>query len=183
MLYFAYGSNLNIEQMKRRCPGATPLGRFSLTDARLVFRGVADCIYEAGAICEGGLWEITPQCEHALDIYEGISGGLYRKEYVESDAGPILLYQMNSTGIYPPSFGYLATIRRGYADFKLPVSALSDAVKASHDDKHPSHHERKRHRRNGRPTLAKRENSAALKLPKKTGPASNRKHARKKETT
>jgi hypothetical protein len=44
MLYFAYGSNLNIAGMAQRCPAAKPVSRFLLPNARLVFRGVADCI-------------------------------------------------------------------------------------------------------------------------------------------
>ena len=51
MLYFAYGSNLNLHQMLGRCPAAKPLGRFDLDDARLVFCGVADVEYADGESC------------------------------------------------------------------------------------------------------------------------------------
>jgi gamma-glutamylcyclotransferase (GGCT)/AIG2-like uncharacterized protein YtfP len=157
VLYFAYGSNLNRDAMARRCPDAKPIGALHLTDARLVFRGVADCIYEEGATCPGAVWKLTPECEAALDRYEGVSGGFYRKEYVTvtgfEGEDQMLLYVMNSTGIFPPSEGYYQTIRQGYRDFELPLKYLRAAVKASWDDKAPSHRERQRHRRNGRPTL------------------------------
>lgn len=164
-LYFAYGSNLNIAQMKRRCPKAKPLRRWKLGNARLVFRGVADCILDEGAACYGGIWLITPECERALDAYEGFrrddpEAGMYRKIHMPLP-GPmygghaeLMYYAMNSTGIMPPSGGYLACIVQGYRDFKLPLRPLHEAVTASHDDKNPSHIERQRYRRNGRPRLA-----------------------------
>jgi hypothetical protein len=160
-LYFAYGSNLNQRQMAVRCPAAIPLFKFALPDNRLVFRGVADCIVEAGASCPGAVWLITRECERALDRYEGFrpaGDGMYRKDILpiepfEGETG-LMLYRMNSTGIFPPSEGYLASIREGYRDFKIATRPLHAAVRAAWDDKHPSHVERQRHRRNGRPALA-----------------------------
>jgi gamma-glutamylcyclotransferase (GGCT)/AIG2-like uncharacterized protein YtfP len=159
---FAYGSNLNLYQMSNRCPDAVALGRLRLADWRLVFRGVADCIPEPGAVCYGGVWRITPRCEVALDAYEGIGSGLYRKEYVpikrtRDGETEMLIYVMNSTGIMPPSRFYLGTISQGYRDFNMPKIArkrLAEAVRESWDDKAPTHVERQRHRRKGRPPLA-----------------------------
>lgn len=136
MLYFAYGSNLNVEHMKVQCPAARPLRRFSITNARLVFRRYADCVREPGAVCHGGLWRITPPCEAALDIYEDVAGGLYRKQRVELSAPvdggtEMLVYVMNSTDIVPPSPSYLELIRQGYRDFELPAAALDDAERTS----------------------------------------------------
>lgn len=172
MLMFAYGSNLNLEQMARRCPKAIPLGRQRVPDRRLVFRGVADCIADPGAVCYGGVWRITPDCEAALDIYEGVraEGGMYRKEYIPIKPMPdgedaLLVYVMNSTGIFPPSAYYLSAIREGYRDFKLPNKAhvlLKHAVRDAWDDKAPTHIERRRHMRNGRPRLAQAPSPAML---------------------
>jgi hypothetical protein len=159
---FAYGSNLNLAQMARRCPAAVPLGRWRLADWRLVFRGVADCIPEPGAVCYGGVWRITPRCEHALDAYEGIGSGMYAKTYIPIKRTPqgeteLLIYTMNSTGIMPPSESYYDVIKRGYRDFRMPRAAhklLREALEESWDDKAPTFRERQRYRRNGRPTLA-----------------------------
>ena len=38
MLYFAYGSNLNLFQMKRRCKDSIFLKKINLQDFRLTFR-------------------------------------------------------------------------------------------------------------------------------------------------
>jgi hypothetical protein len=162
MIYFAYGSNLHLAQMDKRCPAAEPLGRLKLQDWRLVFRNVADIIREPGAVCYGGVWRITRDCERALDAYEGISSGLYRKEYIPIKATPqgeteMLVYTMNSTGIMPPSSHYLQVIKQGYRDFRMSKAAhkaLAAALAESWDDKAPTHVERQRHRRKGRPTLA-----------------------------
>jgi hypothetical protein len=149
--------------MANRCPKAKPIGKFVLKDAKLIFRGVADCVYEEGAECQGGLWKITEECEESLDIYEGFTAdnnGSYRKIYVpletvEGQTGhDLMLYVMNSTGIFPPSEYYLDSIKQGYRDFGLPLKPLHAAVSASHADKHPSHIERRRYRKAGRPTLA-----------------------------
>jgi Gamma-glutamyl cyclotransferase, AIG2-like len=166
MLYFAYGSNLHLGQMARRCPDAEPLGSIILPDTQLVFRGVADVIRQDGAQCPGGIWRITKRCEAALDRYEGYDPdhperGMYRKELVQVDGLPdgeteIMLYAMNSTGIYPPSDGYFQTIVQGYKDFGLDRAALKIALDHSYEAKHPSHIERKRMRRMGRPALAAR---------------------------
>jgi len=147
-------------QMTQRCPKAEALGRLTLPDRRLVFRGVADCIAEPRAICYGGLWRITPECERALDHYEGVARGTYRKEYIRLEARPddeILIYCMNSTKVFPPSEGYLASITEGYRDFAMPrtaYKALAAAVKAAGDDKIPTAIELERHRRKRRPRLA-----------------------------
>jgi len=159
-LMFSYGSNLCINHMKRRCPAATAVSKFTLLDSRLVFRGVADCPYELGAKAHGAIWRITDACEQALDRYEGIAGGFYRKDYVPLDADNeygethLMLYVMNSDGVFPPAQHYLDTIAQGYRDFGLPMDALKAAVKHSHDHRQPSHRELKRHHRDGRPRLA-----------------------------
>jgi len=133
--YIAYGSNLNIRQMRGRCPKAKPIGKFTLTDARLVFRGVADVIYDQDSTVPCGLWSITAKCERELDRYEGYrpeGGGLYRKEYITLSIGgkaeKALIYVMNRDYIDAPGDHYLATIEQGYEDFGMCTDPLYDAV-------------------------------------------------------
>lgn len=59
MLYFAYGSNMNLAQMRRRCPGAHFCGRGVLHDYRLVERCFADIEEATGASVHGAVFEIT----------------------------------------------------------------------------------------------------------------------------
>lgn len=163
-LYFAYGSNLSKAQMKARCPDAIAIGSLALDDWTLVFRAVADVAPSPGDKVQGAVWKLSPSDEATLDQCEGIARGTYRKVYIPIEpfdfAGDhhedMLVYVMNSTGIMPPTVDYLRTIRRGYRDFNLPMAALDDAVERSHDDKAPSHIERQRRMRTGRPPLASR---------------------------
>ena len=41
-LYIAYGSNLNLPQMERRCPGASVVGTSEVKGYELLFRGMED---------------------------------------------------------------------------------------------------------------------------------------------
>lgn len=172
-LYFAYGSNLSRRRMEYRCPSAIALGSFILRDSKLVFRGVADCAYEAGSICHGALWKITPACERHLDTFEGVIGGHYRKEYVplddpaKYDDTHLMLYVKNSTGIFPPAREYVEIISQGYRDFGLPLDVLLAAVRHSHDARSPSQSEFDRYRRNGQPQLASRPNADGTFSPAK----------------
>lgn len=85
--YFAYGSNMNLDQMAYRCPDAEVAGRCVLKDYRLAFRGnrtgwgVASILPEPGKEVQGLLWKITPKCEKGLDFYEGYPN-LYGKKEV-----------------------------------------------------------------------------------------------------
>ena len=76
-LYFAYGSNINLEQMEYRCPAAKAVGPVILENYELLFRGntrgngVATIAPREGSKVHGLLWWITPACEQSLDFYEG----------------------------------------------------------------------------------------------------------------
>lgn len=159
IFYWAYGSNLNVEAMARRCPGAKKLGPLSLDDGTLVFRGVADAVYEQGSIIHGGLWKISRRHEATLDQYEG-APRLYAKRYlkllVNKQEVQCLYYQMTmSVGVMPPGDMYLDCIAQGYRDFGLPLEALDAALMRSWEDKKVTPHlEQRRARRGDR--LAKR---------------------------
>ena len=63
--YLAYGSNLNVPQMRRRCPGATILGTAKLRGWELLFRGSKTGSYltiEEREGCEVpvAVWVVTP---------------------------------------------------------------------------------------------------------------------------
>lgn len=131
-LYFAYGSNLNKEQMERRCPGATALGPAILKDHRLIFRSVADVEPAKDREVQGGLWLITTECLNALDRYEGWPS-LYKRHWVKvhlpgGDTRRAIIYQMRTDDYGKPSGGYLASITRGYRDFNLDLAGLARAV-------------------------------------------------------
>jgi len=140
-LYLAYGSNLNKRQMRMRCPTATPLGKVTLTGAKLVFRVYADLDLIAGAEVPCGLWRINRADEKALDKYEGegTKRGYYKEKILIRYAGrerEALLYMMTKgEGIAPPTQEYAQVIRDGYQDFKLENKYLNAALRHSWEAK------------------------------------------------
>jgi len=74
--YIAYGSNLNINQMKRRCPTARVIGTGFIEDYELLFKGSKTGGYLTIEKAEGkslpvAIWKVTELDEQALDRYEG----------------------------------------------------------------------------------------------------------------
>ena len=72
--YAAYGSNLNVPQMLRRCPGARVIGTAVIPDYRLLFKGSKTGSYLTIEPAEGysvpvGVWEVSDENEAALDRY------------------------------------------------------------------------------------------------------------------
>ena len=83
--YLAYGSNLNMRQMSRRCPTAKPLGTATLEGWTLLFKGSKSGSYltiepKEGASVPVGVWEISERDEGYLDVYEGYPNFYYKKE-------------------------------------------------------------------------------------------------------
>lgn len=132
--YIAYGSNMNIEQMSRRCPNAKPIGKTVLKNYKLVFKGVADIEKSESEEVPIVVWEITKECEKALDIYEGYPR-LYRKEYVQIEINGktelAMVYVMNYAKGAKPSEYYYNIIKQGYKDFNIDTTTLKRALAES----------------------------------------------------
>lgn len=97
-LYFAYGSNLNLDQMKKRCPDSVGVSPAVLSGWKLVERTYAD-IEEAPVECvNGALYEISDQDLANLDRYEGYPEYYTRREVMVSDSAGVyrktLVYSM-----------------------------------------------------------------------------------------
>lgn len=83
--YIAYGSNLNITQMRFRCPNARIIGTSVVPDYELLFKGSKTGSYltiepKAGASVPVAVWETTADDELALDRYEGYPTFYYKAE-------------------------------------------------------------------------------------------------------
>lgn len=130
-LYLAYGSNINLEQMARRCPNSKVIGTAMIPDYELEFRGVATIVPKKGAEVPVLMWEIDQQDEINLNRYEGFPR-LYRKEIFEMEVnGKIregMAYLMNYKGIAPPTAQYYNGIKKGYEDNGMDTKYLHDAL-------------------------------------------------------
>ena len=80
-LYFAYGANMDVEAMARRCPRSEPLGVARLMRHRLAImrEGWLTATRDAKANVEGVLWRIALADVAALDRFEGLGDGLFVK--------------------------------------------------------------------------------------------------------
>ena len=120
-LYAAYGSNLNILQMKKRCPKSFPICTIYLQDWSLVFKGVADLERKKGSICLLGIYEISKQCERFLDIYEEFPTVYEKrkiKKRVEGRIREIMFYTMNKKYKYAiPTEKYFKVIEEGFRNW------------------------------------------------------------------
>ena len=132
MLYFAYGSNLHQEQMKRRCSGCKYLKKYILQDYRLTFRSelcVADIEYKKGSSVQGALYEITDKDETCLDKYEDFPI-LYTKLYFKYYNKKVMSYIMvRKSKFRYPTEKYLNVIKQGYKDCNLDKNYLRNALK------------------------------------------------------
>ncbi|MEM7625839.1 MAG: gamma-glutamylcyclotransferase family protein [Planctomycetota bacterium] len=151
--YFAYGSNLDPVQMKRRCPSSTRVGRAVLADHRLVFPLRSDGDWNGGvagiepvapsggrdahsdddpnAHVHGVVYTIDDADLAALDRYEAVDEGMYRRERIgvvldDGRRAEVLTYFAiaDPAGPTPPSKKYLGAILRGATHHGLPAAYL-----------------------------------------------------------
>ena len=131
MLYFAYGSNLNLFQMKRRCKDSVFLKKYELKGYRLNFRSkyrAADIEKCKNSLVPGALFEISKSDEKKLDVYEDFPV-LYKKYYFLYEGKKIMTYTMTKkTPFRFPTERYLNVVKRGYKDCKLDLKFLEKAL-------------------------------------------------------
>jgi gamma-glutamylcyclotransferase (GGCT)/AIG2-like uncharacterized protein YtfP len=144
MLYFAYGSNLDPDQMRARCPDCRTVGVASLPDHRLTFPlhfepwggGTAGVAHAHGDTVWGVVYELSEADLAALDSFEGWKGpgdhhNLYDRDLVtvvltRADDGSIprrvraTTYFARTLNPMPPSRRYLDVILKGARHHRLP---------------------------------------------------------------
>ena len=139
--YFAYGSNMQPAQMRRRCPGSVAVGPAIAHGYALVFPvhstgdwqgGVASLDPAPGHAVQGVLYQITPDDHAALDHYEAVDQGMYRREQItlthpptpacpDGRTGTALTYLANHgyNAPAPPSRRYLDALITGAKHHRL----------------------------------------------------------------
>jgi gamma-glutamylcyclotransferase (GGCT)/AIG2-like uncharacterized protein YtfP len=120
MKYFAYGMNTNLSQMANRCPKAQSLGKAVLYGHEFRFARHADIIENPEYNTHGVLWEITPDCEMALDALEGYPTYYLKKIvniFYNGNIVKAMVYYMTGENIDEyPSDGYLEMLMEGYQE-------------------------------------------------------------------
>lgn len=145
--YFAYGSNMNIEQMAFRCRAAEVVENVHVEGYRLAFcgrpsgNGVATILPEEGNHVDGVLWKITKECERNLDYYEGYPH-LYGKETItvknaEGKERDVTVYTINEpykSQLSAPSSVYLEGILEGCRENGISEKAVLEAAEHAREN-------------------------------------------------
>ena len=130
-LYFAYGANMDVEAMARRCPRSKPIGLARLERHRLAImrEGWLTAVRAPRATVHGVLWDLALADVPALDRYEGLPTGLYAKTVqpvaVAGGAKRALVYFGANSGPGAANPDYLAEVLAAARAWNLPAEALA----------------------------------------------------------
>ena len=146
--YIAYGSNLNIRQMRMRCPSARIIGTSEIPDYELLFKGSKTGSYltiepKKGSRVPVAAWEVSAEDEQALDRYEGFPTFYYKKEMLLPIKGirsgkirrrNTFVYIMHEDRVLGvPSNFYMQTCLSGYKSFGFDPKFLHEAYDRSRE--------------------------------------------------
>ena len=130
-LYFAYGSNMNVIAMARRCPRSKALGLARLARHRLqVMReGWLTAVRDPRSAVHGVLWDLALSDVAALDRYEGAPQGLYAKlmQPVVAERGPkqAIVYFGANAGPGTARPAYIAEVIAAARSWPLPAEGVA----------------------------------------------------------
>lgn len=142
MLYVAYGSNMNLEQMAFRCPNSKVVCNGKLKGYKLVFNVHADVIKTNKEHDEVPVvvWNIADEDWYKLDMYEGYPT-YYGREIIDVvlDGGKtkkamVYIMAKNRKGICPPQKNYFDCILKGYNDNGIDAECLYKALEHSYEN-------------------------------------------------
>ena len=139
--YIAYGSNMDEEQMKFRCPDSKLVGTGKIKNFRLMFKGSLSGNYatiepEENFEVPVLIWKISAADEKKLDRYEGFPSFYYKKKIAvaTSDGKKILgmvyiMHEERTLGL--PTEFYYNVLRDAYEKFHFDLKILEDALEYS----------------------------------------------------
>ncbi len=130
-LYFAYGANMDVGAMARRCPRSKALGLARLERHRLAVmrEGWLTAVRDSSSAVHGVLWDLALADVAALDRYEGLSVGLYAKlmQAVIAERGPkrAIVYFGANSGPGAARSDYMADVLAAARAWPLPAEGIS----------------------------------------------------------
>jgi gamma-glutamylcyclotransferase (GGCT)/AIG2-like uncharacterized protein YtfP len=133
-LCFAYGANMDVAAMAKRCPSSKPVGLARLPRHRWIIStdGYANVVRDPRREVHGMLWELALSDVPVLDRFEDVPR-LYRKvnQPVISTAGirRALVYVGRATEAGRPRPGYLDDVIRAGMAAGLPPAAIAEMRK------------------------------------------------------
>ena len=136
MLYFAYGSNLNHNQMAcDRCVGCKYITNTTLKNYNLSFChpnkknvfGYANVFKKKGFSVPGAIWKISKKHEKKLDEYEQFPYS-YKKSFFYFNREKVMFYIMETCSFKKPSKRYVNLIKEGYKNCNLDLNYLKERL-------------------------------------------------------
>lgn len=131
--YFAYGSNLDIDQMASRCPDSVieSAGEVHGWKFMINSRGVATIVADSSSVVHGLVWSISETDEDRLDVCERGAEEFYSKSIIGVQHGDTiqveaLVYLAANTAPGLPKHGYLEQILAAARSHGLPVEYLDE---------------------------------------------------------
>lgn len=132
-LYFAYGSNMDAAAMQTRCPRSKPVGIGRLVRHRFLIMqgGYASIARDPRRDVHGVIWDLALADLRALDAYENVAAGLYRKvlqPVVRGSGGSVraLVYVGHTTTPAPALPGYMEQVIAAARHWDLPAPYLRE---------------------------------------------------------
>ncbi len=132
-LYFAYGSNMDVEAMRARCPRSKPLGAARLARHRFYIMegGYASVMRDPRREVHGVLWDLALADVRTLDAYEDVHSGLYRKVMQpvlrgQGASSRALVYVGGSLAPAPPLPGYMESVLVAARHWDFPENYMRE---------------------------------------------------------
>ena len=134
MIYFAYGANMERAAMRRRCGAAVPLGPALLRGWRYaIAQGYGSVAPASGMHVFGVLWRLTPRDLAALNAFESLDSGLYRRAMLTVEIGGqrvrALVYVARQCGRRRPMPGYQERLIAAARDWELPPRSIAELAR------------------------------------------------------
>ena len=140
VIYWAYGSNLDLKQILERCPSSKPMGAYTKKGMVLEFRDYANVRFDKSkdSAVPGMLYSMTYSDLLKMDTFEHTNireqeKGKYRREsFMISGFKKVYYYRMNEKAresyfIYPSS-RYEGLIRNAYSRLGFDLNILDRAL-------------------------------------------------------
>lgn len=131
-LYFAYGANMEVAAMAARCPKSRPLGLARLARHRFIIMetGYASVVRDPRTHVHGLLWDLALSDTPALDRYEDVRTGAYKKAVLpvlRAPAGSVraMIYLGCAAREGAPRPGYLESVIAAAHALGLPAPYIS----------------------------------------------------------
>jgi gamma-glutamylcyclotransferase len=136
MIYFAYGSNMDHEQMQSRCPGSRIIAIGALPHYTLAFTrwsrswnsATADILPEQGSQVYGVLYDLILDDLKRMDKFADYPHSYTRQDvFVESEGErlPALTYVAIRQGVFLPSRAYIGKMIQGAENHKIPEKYIA----------------------------------------------------------